>query len=101
MNDTQTIEIRVPAGKELTDDDLDILRTACEAFVGLSCGSEKEPPAQIRAMKGEGWQVRSGLTWIARAERSHSYEEAIGETRSEALCRLSQMLGLHTVDGCP
>jgi len=101
MNDTQTIEIRLPEGRELTDDDLDILRTACEAFVELSCGSDRERPSQVQAMIGEGWRVRSGLTWIARAERSHTYEEAIGETRQEALCRLSQMLGLHTVDGCP
>ncbi len=101
MNETQTIEIRLPAGKELTDDDLDILRMACEAFVSLTCGGSNEPPTQVRAMKGEGWQVRSGLTWIARAERSHKYEEAMGETRNEALCKLSQMLGLHTIDGCP
>ncbi len=100
MNETKTIEIRLPAGSELNDDDLDILRTACEAFVGISCGSGDQP-AQIEAMIGEGWIVRSGLTWIARAERSHTYEEAIGETRREALCKLTQMLGLHTVDGCP
>lgn len=100
MNDSQTIEIRLPMGRELSDDDLDILRTACEAFASLTCQGD-EMPSQVRAMKGEGWQVRSGLTWIARAERSHTYEEAIGETRNEALCKLSQMLGLHTVDGCP
>jgi hypothetical protein len=101
MNDTQTIEIRMPDGADLSDDDLDIIKTACEAFVSLTCKDEKTPPSQVVAMRGEGWQVRSGLTWIARAERSHTYEEALGETRSEALCRLSQMLGLHTVDGCP
>lgn len=100
MDNTQTIEITLPHGAELSDDDIDILRMACEAFVGVSCGGG-ETPSQVQAMKGEGWQVRSGLTWIAKAERSHTYEEAMGETREEALCRLSQMLGLHTVDGCP
>jgi len=98
MNDTQTIEIKLPSGTYLSDDDKEILRTACEAFVGISCRNGEET-TQVRAMKGEGWQVRSGLSWIARAERSHTYEEALGETRDEALCRLSQMLGLHTVDG--
>ncbi len=26
---------------------------------------------------------------------------AVGESRGEALCRLCQLTGLHTVDGCP
>lgn len=101
MNETQSIEINLPSGSHLSDDDLEIMRIACEAIVGLSCGNLTDPPAQAGVMAKEGWQVRSGLTWIARAERSHKYEEAIGETRCEALCKLSQMLGLHTVDGCP
>ncbi len=101
MSETQTIEIRLPEGKELSVDELGILRNACEALIGLSCRNNNEPPAQVRAMSDEGWEVRSGLTWFARAERDKAYEEAIGESRGEALCRLSQMLGLHTVDGCP
>ncbi len=52
-------------------------------------------------MTAEGWQVRHGLTWIARAEKGHEYEEATGACRGEALCRLCELTGLHAVDGCP
>ena len=101
MNETRTIEVRLPDGKDLSDDDLHLLRTACEALVGMSCGCDGDPPAQVKAMADEGWAVRAGLTWIARAERGREYEEATGETRGEALCQLCQMTGLRSVDGCP
>ena len=101
MNDQRTLEIRLPAGNELNDDDLELLRTACEALVGLSCGDAVGRPAQVEAMTAEGWNVRHGLTWIARAERGHEYEEALGACRGEALCRLCDLTGLHAVDGCP
>lgn len=101
MNETRTIEVRLPADKEYSDDDLHLLRTACEALVGLSCGCEADPPAQVKAMAEEGWKVRTGLTWIARAERGREYEEAVGESRGESLCKLCQMTGLRSVDGCP
>ena len=101
MNETRTIEVRLPVDREYSDDDLDLLRTACEALVGLSCGCENEPPEQVKAMADEGWKVRAGLTWIARGERGREYEEAVAESREEALCRLCQLTGLHAVDGCP
>jgi hypothetical protein len=101
MNASHTIEIQLPPGKDLSENDRQLLRTACEALVSMSCGSENDPPAQVRAMATEGWQVQSGLTWIARAERNREYEEAVGKTRGEALCQLCQLLGLHSVEGCP
>jgi len=102
VKDQHTLEIRLPAGHELNEDDLEMLRTACEALASLSCGSDAAcRPAQVEAMTAEGWKVRHGLTWIARAERGHEYEEALGACRGEALCRLCELTGLHTVDGCP
>jgi len=101
MNEKHSIEISLPAGKELSEDDRQLLRTACEALVSMSCGCGDDPPAQVKAIRDDGWQVRSGLTWIARAERNRESEEAVGQTRGEALCRLCQLIGLHSVEGCP
>jgi hypothetical protein len=101
VNDQSTLAIRLPAGHALNEDDLELLRTACEALVGLACGENSARPAQVAAMKAEGWQVRYGLTWIARAEKGRQYEEATGSCRGEALCRLCELTGLSAVDGCP
>ena len=101
MNDQRTLEIKLPVGSELSDDDLELLRAACEDLVSLSCGDASGGPAQVGAMTAEGWNVRHGLTWIARAERGHEYEEALGASCGEALCRLCDLTGLHAVDGCP
>ncbi len=101
MSETHTLEIRLPAGNKLSADDRELLRTACEALVGMTCGCGEDPPTQVRAMAAEGWQVRSGLTWIAHAERNRESEKATGKTRGEALCKLCQLLGLHSVEGCP
>ncbi len=101
MSENPTIEIGLPRGHSLTEADLSILRTACEAMVTQSCQRNGDMSAQVLAMSDEGWQVQSGLTWIARAERRRESEEAVGDTRSQALCRLCQLTGLHAVDGCP
>jgi hypothetical protein len=101
MNANQTIAIEVPGGHQLTAADLSTLRSACEDLVAQACRSSSQPGSQIRTMSAEGWQVQSGLTWIARAERDRVSEEAVGETKKEALCRLCQLTGLHLVDGCP
>ena len=101
MNEKHSIEIPLPSDKELSEDDRQLLRTACDALVGMACGCGEDPPAQVRAMRDEGWQVRSGLTWIAHAERNRESEKATGKTRGEALCRLCQLIGLHSVEGCP
>ena len=101
MSESRTLEIRLPEDREFTGDELELLRSACEALIGQSGPVGEKVPAQVRAMAAEGWQVRTGLTWIACAERDRKYEEAVGESRGEALCRLCQLTGLHTVDGCP
>ncbi len=101
MSDKHTLEIRLPADNKLSEDDRELLRTACEALVSMTCGCGDTPPSQVRAMTTEGWEVRSGLTWVAQAERNREYEKATGKTRGEALCKLCQLLGLHSVEGCP
>ena len=101
MSENLTIEIGLPEGSSLTEADLSILRTACEALVAQACRQPGDTSAQVLAMADEGWQVQSNLTWIARAERERESEEAVGETKGEALCKLCQLTGLHAVDGCP
>ena len=101
MNRNHTIEIRLPDDRVLGEDELNVLRTACEALVGLSCKPQGEHMAQVRAMQGQGWQVQCDLAWHARAEREREYEEASGATPAEALCKLCQLLGLHSIEGCP
>jgi hypothetical protein len=100
VNDARTLKIELPVGGELDAGDLETLRIACEALAKLACG-RVERPRQITAMTAEGWQVRSGLAWIARAERGNQYEEAVGDSRCEALCRLAEEIGLRAVEGCP
>ncbi|RLB94176.1 MAG: hypothetical protein DRH76_09485 [Deltaproteobacteria bacterium] len=101
MSEVLSMTIKLPDGSNLSEADLLILRTACEALVAQTCQPGADSPGQVRAMADEGWRVQSGLTWIARAERERESEEAVGETRGEALCRLCQLTGLHAVDGCP
>jgi len=101
MSQTQTIEIRLPEDREFSEADRAILSRACEALAGLTCRPQGEPAAQVRAMTAQGWRVRYGLTWHAQASRDHEYEEACGETPAEALCKLCQLLGLHSIEGCP
>jgi hypothetical protein len=101
MNETRTFEIRLPGGRDISDDDLNTLRTACEALAELSCSQRNVPPSQIRALTDQGWRVHSSLVWVARAERDRESEEAVGTTRDEALCRLCQLIGLHSIEGCP
>ena len=101
MDQISTLEIRLPQGRKLSDDDLQLLRGACEALVGGYERCEVGMTARLRALKEQGWQVDSGLTWVAHAERDRKYERAIGDTPGEALCKLCQMVGLHSVEGCP
>lgn len=101
MNENRRIEIELPDGNSLTAADMVNLRTACEALVEQACREPGDTSVQVRAMSDEGWQVQSSLTWIARAERDRKSEEAVGETKAEALCRLCQLTGLHAVEGCP
>ncbi len=101
MNQSSTIEIRLPHGRNFNDDDLKLLRGACEALAGQYHRCESEIVGQLRALREQGWQVDSGLTWVAHAERNRKYERAIGDTPGEALCKLCQMVGLHSVEGCP
>ena len=101
MNQTRTIEIGLPQGRAFSEDDLTLLRSACEALAGQYHRCQGELTAQLRALKEQGWQVESGLTWVAHAERDRKYERAIGDTPGEALCKLCQMVGLHSVEGCP
>ncbi|MBE0565767.1 MAG: hypothetical protein IH621_07430 [Krumholzibacteria bacterium] len=100
MTDTHVLEIRLPAGGALDDTDRETLRIACEALAKLACG-KVERPAPILAMVADGWQVRSGLVWVARAERGAQYEEAFGSSRCEALNHLAEEVGLRAVEGCP
>ncbi len=101
MSETRTIEVRLPEGHDFRDAELETLRAACEALAGFSDQGDPEIQGQIKAMTEQGWEVQRNLTWVARAVRKREYEEATGDTPDQALCRLCQLVGLHTVEGCP
>ncbi len=85
----------------MAPDDLDVLRTTLETIITLAGGDSCGPDPSLQSMRDEGWEVNWGLTWIARARRDGTYEEATGETREEVLARLARLARLHEVEGTP
>jgi len=101
MLDARTIEVSLPEGIEVGEDDLEVLRTTFQTIVSLASQCEDRPGRPCSGMTDAGWEVSWGLTWIARAQRGKEYEEATGSTREEAMTRLREATCLHEADGCP
>jgi len=97
----RTITVTLPDCLTMAPDDLDVLRTTLQTVITLASADACGPDERLRAMQAEGWEVNWGLTWIARARRAGTYEEATGATKDEVLTRLERLVRLREVEGTP
>jgi hypothetical protein len=67
-------------------------------LVSGGCGG---PDEHLQRLHDGNWDVSWGLTWIARARRDGSYEEATGASKQEVLAQLARLTSLHEVEGTP
>ena len=101
MNRTHVIEVELPDGVDIADDDIDVLRTTFQTIITLAAGGCGRSDPHLTRMRDNQWAVNWGLTWIARAPRGSDYEEATGTTLLEVLAQLDCLTSLHEVEGCP
>jgi len=101
MQESRSIEVRLPAGLETSADDLEVLRTTFQTIISLTQPGGSSPCERIRDMREQEWDVHWGVTWLVSARRGKDYEEATGRTREEAMERLREATCLHDSDGCP
>ncbi|MDY0110834.1 MAG: hypothetical protein RBT60_12970 [Candidatus Krumholzibacteria bacterium] len=101
MSHSRTIEVALPDCLEMSADDLNVLSTTLQTIITLMSGGCDGAEAHLQRMHDQRWTVEWGLTWIARARRDGSYEEATGPTKQETLARLGRLTSLHEVEGCP
>lgn len=101
MTQPRTIEVALPDCLAMSDDDLDVLRTTFQTIITLVSGGCDGAEEHLQHMRDQSWSVRWGLTWIARARRDASYEEATGATKQEVLAQLRRLTSLHEIEGCP
>jgi hypothetical protein len=101
MTEPRTIEVALPDCLAMSADDLDVLRTTFQTIITLVSGGCDGADEHLQHMRDQGWTVGCGLTWIARARRDASYEEATGATKQEVLAQLRRLTSLHEIEGCP
>ena len=101
MPEPRTIKVELPDCLNLPDDDLAVLRTTFETVITLVSGGCDGPDLHLERLRGGGWDVNWGLTWIARARKDGAYEEATGGSKAEVLAQLDRLVGLHEVEGTP
>ncbi len=101
MNRPRSIEIPLPDCLDMAADDLDALRTTFQTIITLVSGGCDGAEHHLRRMQNQRWDVRWGLTWIARARRDTTYEEATGATKQDVLAQLDRLVSLHEVEGTP
>lgn len=101
MADPRTITVTLPDCSTMAADDLDVLRTTLQTIITLAGADACGTDPHLQAMRDGGWEVNWDLTWIARARRAGTYEEATGATRDEVLARLERMVRLYEVEGTP
>ena len=101
MGAQRVLEVPLPETAPPAPDDVELLKTAFQAIVGLRfAGDESWRRVQSR-LESEGWTVRCGLTWHVEARRGRELEEACGATRDEAFARVDQTTRGAAVEGCP
>ena len=101
MDTPRTIKVEIPACLDLPEDDLQVLRTTFETIMTLVSGGCGGPDDHLRRLRDGGWDVSWDLTWIARARRDGTYEEATGASKPEVLAQLERLTRLHEVEGTP
>jgi hypothetical protein len=101
MNQPRTIEVALPDCLQMSPDDLDVLRATFQTIISLASGGCDGADDHLQHMQDQRWTVNWGLTWIARARRDATYEEATGASKQEVLAQLRRLTSLHEVEGCP
>ena len=99
MNDTRTIEVRLPKQADPTAEDLELLDATFHAIVDLRfheghCWSVVE-----RELASRGWRVEGRLMWVAEARWGREVEQAVGRTKDEAYEQVQQMTKLDELPG--
>jgi hypothetical protein len=61
----------------------------------------KDPDAIERALQAEGWTVRCRQMWVAEARKGHECEQAVGDTKEEALAALHELAKADDAVGVP
>ena len=88
---TRFVEIPIPEGVELSEDQRELLEASLQAIVSLHCEDGGRHEAMRRKLVAGGWSVKTALAWCAEARRGHDLERGFGRTRDEAfeeLCSL-------------
>ena len=85
---THSVEIPIPEGVELSEDQRELLEASLLAIVTLHCEDGGPHEALRRKLEAEGWSVKTTLTWCAEARRGRELERAFGRTRDEAFGEL-------------
>ena len=101
MSAPRVLEVPLPENAQPSLDDIELLRTAFQAIVGLHYPGGQEWQQVLRHLEGDGWSVRCGLVWHVEARRGRELEEACGKTRDEAFARIDQTTRAASLEGCP
>jgi hypothetical protein len=101
MNDTRTIEVRLPAQADPTPEDLELLDATFHAILDLRFHEGHHWSALERELASRGWRVEGRLMWVAEARRGREVEQAVGRTKDEAYEQVQQMTKLDELPGVP
>ncbi len=61
----------------------------------------KDPNVIEPELRDQGWTVRCHQMWVAEARKGHECEQAVGETREEALAALHELTKIDDAAGVP
>jgi hypothetical protein len=93
MNDTRTIEVRLPAQADPTPEDLELLDATFHAILDLRFHEGHHWSALERELASRGWRVEG--------RRGREVEQAVGRTKDEAYEQVQQMTKLDELPGVP
>ena len=97
----RVIEVPLPEGAALTDDELELLETTLKTIVELRYEGSRRWEAVARRLEEGGWAVHTRLGWIAEARRARDFERASGRTKDEAFAELLTLTQLDTAPAYP
>jgi hypothetical protein len=91
---TRYIEIPIPEGVELTQEQRELLEASLRAAVPLHCDNGRHHEVLRRQLEAEGWCVKATVAWCAEARRGRDLERGFGQTRDEAFEELCSLIAL-------
>ena len=101
MEPTRTIHVRLPAGADITAEDLELLDATFHAIVTLRYQGGHDWERLEQDLEASGWDIRARLMWVAEARRGRDCEQAIGRTKDEAFGHLEQLTRLYELPHVP